>query len=54
MQMARSALEALVPSRKTACRHAPPSLRFTLYQSETGQTAPPCRMEQVTLTVHLF
>lgn len=48
MQTGRSALEAPVPSRRTACRHVPPSLRFTPCQSETGPTAPPCRMEQVT------
>ena len=48
MQTGRSALEAPVPSRRTACRHVPPSLRSTPCQSETGPTAPPCRMEQVT------
>lgn len=48
MQTGRSALEAPVPSRRTACRHVPPSLRSTPCQSGTDPTAPPCRMEQVT------
>lgn len=50
MQTRRNAPEAPVPSRRTACRQAPPSLRSTPCQSERGPTAPPCRMQQVTTT----
>lgn len=48
MQMGRSAPEAPVPSRRTACHHVPPSQRSTPCQSETTPTALPCRTEQVT------
>lgn len=53
MLMGRSALGDPVPSRRTAFLHVPPSLRSTPCQSETGTTAPPCRMEQVTVPLFL-